>query len=140
MSGADGRTEPTPREAPGHVHDADDHAGAETPRPGSVAWLLTGLVRGYQLIVSPWFAPTCRYYPSCSAYAIGALRTHGALKGTALAIWRVLRCNPWSAGGVDHVPPRRPRPGRGPSTTHPGSEGEAEGRTLGSRTSRQARA
>lgn len=68
--------------------------------------ILTGLVRGYQLVVSPWFAPTCRYYPSCSQYAIDALRIHGPLKGTGLAGWRLLRCNPWSDGGVDHVPPR----------------------------------
>ncbi|WP_154796450.1 membrane protein insertion efficiency factor YidD [Occultella kanbiaonis] len=72
-----------------------------------LTWLLTGLVRGYQLIVSPWFAPTCRYYPSCSAYAIDALTKRGPIVGTGLAIWRVLRCNPWSAGGVDHVPARR---------------------------------
>ncbi|WP_089773727.1 membrane protein insertion efficiency factor YidD [Ruania alba] len=66
--------------------------------------VLLALVRGYQLVVSPWFAPTCRYHPSCSAYAIDALRRHGPLKGTALAGWRLLRCNPWSRGGVDQVP------------------------------------
>lgn len=112
-------------------------------RIGPVAWLLSGLVRGYQLIVSPWFAPTCRYYPSCSAYAIGSLRTHGALKGSLLAGWRLLRCNPWSAGGVDHVPARGSWPHRGSDTTpvrdHE-SEGEPRGRTLGSRTSRRAQA
>lgn len=107
-----------------------------TPRGGLVARALAGLVRGYQLIVSPWFAPTCRYYPSCSSYAIGALRTHGALKGTALAGWRLLRCNPWSRGGVDHVPPR----GEWPHRHDHESEGGAQGRTLGSRTSRQAQA
>lgn len=69
---------------------------------------LTKLVRGYQLVVSPWFAPTCRYYPSCSQYAIDALTTHGPLRGTGLAVWRLLRCNPWSAGGVDHVPAKDP--------------------------------
>lgn len=75
-------------------------------RRNPVTWLLVGLVRAYQLIVSPWFAPRCKYYPSCSSYAVTALRTHGALRGTALATWRLLRCNPWSLGGVDHVPPR----------------------------------
>ncbi|WP_420110518.1 membrane protein insertion efficiency factor YidD [Pseudactinotalea sp.] len=106
------------------------------PRPGIVARLLTGAVRGYQLIVSPWFAPRCRYYPSCSSYAIDALRTHGAIRGTGLAAWRVLRCNPWSHGGVDHVPPRG-----GETDQHDHStEMTAEGRTLGSRTSRQAQA
>ena len=77
-----------------------------------LTWVLTGVVRGYQLIVSPWFAPRCRYYPSCSAYALGALRSHGPLIGTALAFWRVLRCNPWSTGGVDQVPTREELPWR----------------------------
>lgn len=72
-------------------------------------WLLIGLVRGYQLVVSPYLGPTCRYYPSCSAYAIEALRVHGAIKGTWLAVRRLGRCHPWSPGGVDHVPPRRGR-------------------------------
>ncbi len=70
-------------------------------------WLLIGLVRAYQLLLSPLLGPTCRYYPSCSAYAVEALRVHGAVKGTWLAGRRLLRCHPWSPGGVDHVPPRR---------------------------------
>ena len=71
------------------------------------------LVRAYQLLISPLTPPSCRYYPSCSAYAVTALERFGPIKGTYLAAWRVLRCNPWSAGGVDHVPDRRgsePRP------------------------------
>ena len=52
-------------------------------------------------------APTCKYYPSCSQYALTAVRRHGALRGTGLALWRLLRCNPWSLGGVDDVPPAR---------------------------------
>ncbi len=74
-------------------------------------WLLIGLVRGYQLLISPLLGPTCRYYPSCSAYAVQALQVHGAMKGTWLAGRRLLRCHPWSPGGVDHVPPRRTRAG-----------------------------
>lgn len=70
-------------------------------------WLLIGLVRGYQLLVSPLLGPTCRYYPSCSAYAVQALQVHGAVKGSWLAARRLLRCHPWSPGGVDHVPPHR---------------------------------
>lgn len=104
-------------------------------RPSLLARLLSAAVRGYQLIVSPWFAPRCRYYPSCSTYAITALRTHGAIRGTGLAIWRVLRCNPWSLGGVDHVPPPRPRGGHTHERTAAG-----KGRTLGGRTSRGAQA
>ena len=64
-----------------------------------------GIVRAYQLLVSPILGQRCRYYPSCSNYAIGALRIHGPFKGMILAVWRILRCHPWSAGGVDEVPP-----------------------------------
>jgi hypothetical protein len=56
--------------------------------------------------VSPLFGPRCKYYPSCSSYAIEAVRVHGALRGTCMAVWRVLRCNPLSDGGLDFVPPR----------------------------------
>ena len=65
---------------------------------------LMGLIRGYQLTVSPLLGPTCKYYPSCSHYGLEAVRRHGALRGSVLAGWRVLRCNPWSHGGVDDVP------------------------------------
>lgn len=77
------------------------------------AALLVLLVRGYQVLVSPMLGPVCRFHPSCSSYAVGALRTHGAVRGTGLTAWRLLRCNPWNAGGVDDVPPRRtPRQNR----------------------------
>jgi uncharacterized protein len=66
--------------------------------------LLVGGIRGYQRFISPMFGPTCRYYPTCSAYALGAVRTHGPLKGFLLAAGRLVRCNPWSPGGIDHVP------------------------------------
>ena len=66
--------------------------------------LLVGLVRVYQLGISPWLPPTCRYSPTCSQYAVIALREYGALRGSILAIWRILRCNPW--GGHGHDPPR----------------------------------
>jgi putative membrane protein insertion efficiency factor len=69
-------------------------------------YLLMWAIRGYQRIVSPWLGPVCRYYPSCSHYGYEAISVHGATKGSLLAAWRVLRCNPWSAGGVDLVPPR----------------------------------
>jgi uncharacterized protein len=67
-------------------------------------WLLIGLVRGYRATLSGWLGGQCRFYPSCSAYAEQAIRTRGALVGSALAIWRVLRCNPFGRGGVEHVP------------------------------------
>lgn len=62
-------------------------------------------VRAYQLLLRPILPPSCRFAPSCSAYAIGALRTHGAWKGGWLAAWRILRCNPWGGGFYDPVPP-----------------------------------
>ena len=67
------------------------------------------LVRLYQRYVSPMRPPTCKYYPSCSQYAVIAIGRHGLLRGSALAAWRLLRCNPWSRGGVDDVPPARER-------------------------------
>ena len=70
------------------------------------ALALMGLIRVYQLVISPLLGPRCKYYPSCSHYGLEAVRQHGAVKGFALASWRVLRCNPWSNGGVDDVPLR----------------------------------
>ena len=67
------------------------------------ARLLVGLVRAYQWVLSPLLGDRCKYHPTCSQYAIDALHEHGAARGTILAAWRVLRCNPWSAGGVDHA-------------------------------------
>ena len=69
--------------------------------------LLLTLIRFYRKHISPHLPPMCRYYPTCSCYAIEAIETHGALRGTLLALWRVLRCNPLSNGGYDPVPPKR---------------------------------
>jgi len=67
------------------------------------AWLGIGLVYAYRWTLGLFVRPgTCKYHPSCSEYAIGALRKHGLVKGSALAGWRLLRCNPWSHGGVDY--------------------------------------
>lgn len=68
-----------------------------------IATLLVWLVRGYQVFVSPGLPGRCKYYPSCSQYAIDALREYGVLRGLVLASWRVLRCNPFSHGGYDPV-------------------------------------
>ncbi|MBN8873371.1 MAG: membrane protein insertion efficiency factor YidD [Rhodospirillales bacterium] len=69
------------------------------------AELAVGLVRTYQWTLRPLIGANCRFWPSCSEYAIEAVRTHGALRGSGLAARRVLRCNPWHPGGVDPVPP-----------------------------------
>jgi len=69
--------------------------------------ILIALIRVYQYALSPMLGQRCKYYPSCSSYAIEALRVHGVVRGVGLATWRVLRCNPFSNGGFDPVPPRR---------------------------------
>jgi putative membrane protein insertion efficiency factor len=71
---------------------------------------LLWLIKLYQWTISPMLGPVCRYYPSCSHYGYQAIDRHGAIKGTALTAWRILRCNPWSPGGVDHVPTRKRPP------------------------------
>ena len=65
---------------------------------------LVGLIRAYQILLSPRIGQVCRYYPTCSHYGLQAVKVHGAGKGSLLTAWRVLRCNPWSTGGIDYVP------------------------------------
>ena len=69
---------------------------------------LIALVRGYRYFLSPWLGQSCRFYPTCSVYAIEALQRHGAASGTYLAAWRILRCNPYCQGGHDAVPDNPP--------------------------------
>ena len=64
-------------------------------------------IRVYQILLSPFFAGCCKYHPSCSQYAIDAIREHGVVRGAVLAGWRLLRCNPWSHGGHDPVEAQR---------------------------------
>ena len=65
------------------------------------------ILRGYRAVISPLYGDVCRYYPSCSAYALGSIQQHGVIKGVALGSWRLVRCHPWARGGVDDVRPRR---------------------------------
>jgi putative membrane protein insertion efficiency factor len=67
--------------------------------------LLLALIDVYRLVLSPFFGTQCRFYPTCSTYAREAIETHGSWRGSWLAVWRILRCNPWHPGGVDPVPP-----------------------------------
>ena len=69
--------------------------------------LLIGLLRAYQYLLSPFLGQHCRFMPTCSQYAIDALREHGPWRGSLLAARRVLRCHPWHPGGIDPVPERR---------------------------------
>ena len=81
-------------------------------------WLVLAPIEAYRHVLSPLLPPRCRYEPSCSSYAAQAVRRFGILRGLALAGWRLLRCNPWSRGGLDPVegqrlfhanPPSHPR-------------------------------
>jgi uncharacterized protein len=65
---------------------------------------MRSLIRAYQLLISPWLGPRCRFYPSCSQYALEALDGHGVARGGILALRRLARCHPWNAGGYDPVP------------------------------------
>jgi uncharacterized protein len=75
-------------------------------RPGPVVWVLLKLLALYRATALVR-SPRCRFLPTCSTYAVQALRTHGAARGTWLAIRRVGRCHPWNPGGIDPVPPRK---------------------------------
>ncbi|GAA0450845.1 putative membrane protein insertion efficiency factor [Paractinoplanes deccanensis] len=76
-----------------------------------LARVLTALVVAYRRYVSPVLPARCRFYPSCSAYSLEALHKHGAVRGTGLTVWRLLRCHPFHPGGYDPVPdPIRHRP------------------------------
>lgn len=70
-------------------------------------YVFMGLIRLYQWTISVWLGPVCRFYPSCSHYGYEAFRLHGTLRGGWLTVRRIVRCNPWNAGGVDFVPARK---------------------------------
>ena len=79
------------------VHRALRVAGAPA------RWALVGAIRLYRVTLSGWLGGQCRFYPTCSVYAEEAVRARGAVVGSAMAVWRVLRCNPFGKGGVEHV-------------------------------------
>ncbi len=87
---------------------------SEEERPGwSPGGILIRLIRFYQQGISPLKKPCCKYIPTCSNYALEAVRRFGALKGGALALWRILRCNPFSSGGYDPVPEKKKKGSNG---------------------------
>lgn len=71
--------------------------------------ILLCLIRFYRVHISPRTPPSCKYIPTCSEYGLQAIERFGALKGGALTLWRILRCNPWSRGGYDPVPEKKAR-------------------------------
>jgi hypothetical protein len=95
-----------------------------TSKPTPAARALTLPIVFYRRFISPLFGPVCRYQPTCSAYALEALRTHGALRGGWLTVRRIARCHPFRPGGYDPVPPRK---GEGPSDLTPHQSGTVIG-------------
>jgi putative membrane protein insertion efficiency factor len=87
---------------------------------------LIALIKGYRASLSGWLGGQCRFFPSCSQYAEEAIRRRGAVRGIALAIWRVGRCNPFGAGGIDPVP-GHPSRGQYDTVSHPDHEPRGEG-------------
>jgi putative membrane protein insertion efficiency factor len=79
-------------------------ADQQARKPSAVGWALIGLLNAYRKFVSPMLGANCRFYPSCSAYALESVQLHGALKGSWLAVRRLSRCHPFHAGGIDPVP------------------------------------
>lgn len=86
----------------------DASAAAEGLGSRSVRSAVRVLIRGYQLTISPVLGPRCRFWPSCSDYALQAVQTHGPARGLVLGARRLLRCHPWCEGGFDPVPPTGP--------------------------------
>ncbi|MGZ8620587.1 MAG: membrane protein insertion efficiency factor YidD [Actinomycetota bacterium] len=83
--------------------------------------VLIGLVRLYRVTLSGWLGGQCRFAPTCSHYAEDAVRLHGALRGSAMAAWRIMRCGPFTDGGVDQVPPPRRAHARYDTVIHDGA-------------------
>lgn len=76
-------------------------------------WFLSLPVHFYRYAISPLKPPSCRHVPTCSQYALEALKVHGPIKGLWLATWRILRCNPWGTSGYDPVPPKKVKHSKG---------------------------
>ncbi len=105
--------------------------GSASRRERSIgSWVLLFLVRLYIVFLSPFFGGACKFYPSCSNYAREAIERHGTLRGTLLALKRLLRCHPFTPGGIDFVPDELPSESRAPRGAHAhfaaGGQGKAQ--------------
>lgn len=92
------------RSRDGHAKRSEERAGILSRPSALIAGVLRGLVRGYQLALSPFLPAACRFHPTCSQYALEALERHGPVRGSWLATRRIARCHPWCTGGHDPVP------------------------------------
>ena len=86
---------------------SDSYLSTEAARTSGIAVVLRALLHVYRLLLSPLLPRACRFYPSCSQFALGALSEHGAITGIRLTVARVARCHPWNPGGYDPVPSRK---------------------------------
>jgi putative membrane protein insertion efficiency factor len=91
------------------VPEASTRSADPSTRPSVAVRALVAVLGFYRRWISPMFPPSCRFHPTCSAYAVEALRTHGVVIGTGLTLVRVAKCAPWHPGGLDPVPPRGDR-------------------------------
>lgn len=87
-----------------HDHAAEPDPTGTAPHGGPVTWLALRIITGYRRFLSPLLPPSCRYFPTCSEYGYEAIAKYGIIKGGRLAVWRILRCNPFVRGGYDPVP------------------------------------
>jgi putative membrane protein insertion efficiency factor len=108
-----------------HATHAPSDVGLVQPAARPVVAFLRLLLRGYRLMLSPLLGPSCRFVPTCSCYADEALESWGVWRGIGLSAWRILRCHPFSRGGLDPVPPHPPA-----GEDHFGSESHASGLPL----------
>ncbi len=103
-----------------------------SPRRSLPSAVLIRLIRLYRATLSGWLGGQCRYYPTCSRYGEEAIAVHGALRGSAMAIWRVLRCNPFGSGGFEPVSPQPKYEHVIPDTSPPAQESAAASKGIAS--------
>lgn len=93
-------------------------------------YLLIGFLKVYRKVISPMYGDVCRFYPSCSAYALEAVQLHGAVRGSWLTVRRLARCHPWNPGGYDPVPPKNVQQNSGDSDGPATGSGETADRSV----------
>ena len=85
------------------------HTPKNPPYYNILAWAMLGVIHAYRLVLSPYMGKQCKFQPTCSEYGLDAIRTHGAIKGGLLTLWRIVRCNPWAKGGYEPIPNKTPK-------------------------------